>query len=75
LEEDLATANKPAKKTPNAQPIGTTARAKRSTPTVSKEHKVASKARTRGKLLVGSVVVVLVGGEAALKVVVAKTAT
>jgi hypothetical protein len=40
-----------------------------------KEYKVASKVRTRGKLLVGSTVVVLVGGEAALRVVVAKTAT
>jgi hypothetical protein len=40
-----------------------------------KEYKVASKARTRGKLLVGSTIVVLVGGEAVLRVVVAKTAT
>jgi hypothetical protein len=40
-----------------------------------KEYKVASKAKTRSKLLVGSVIVVLVGGEVTLRVVVAKTAT
>jgi hypothetical protein len=40
-----------------------------------KEHKVASKAKTRSKLLIGSVVVVLVGGEVALRVIVAKTVT
>jgi hypothetical protein len=40
-----------------------------------KEYKVASKVRTRSKLLVGSIVVVLVGGEVVLRVVVAKTAT
>jgi hypothetical protein len=40
-----------------------------------KEYKVASKVRTRGKLLVGSAIVVLVGGEAILRVIVAKTAT
>jgi hypothetical protein len=42
---------------------------------VLKEHKVASKLRTRGKLLVGSVIVVLVGGKAILRVIVAKIAT
>jgi hypothetical protein len=40
-----------------------------------KEYKVASKARTRSKLLIGSVIVVLVGREVALRVVVAKTVT
>jgi hypothetical protein len=42
---------------------------------VLKEHKVASKVRTRSKLLVRSVIVVLVGGEVALRVIVAKIAT
>jgi len=42
---------------------------------VLKEHKVASKAKTRSKLLVGSAVVMLIGGKAILKVIVAKTAT
>jgi hypothetical protein len=42
---------------------------------VLKEYKVASKARTRSKLLVGSIIVVLVGGEVTLRVIVAKTAT
>jgi hypothetical protein len=40
-----------------------------------KEYKVAIKVRTRSKLLVGSIVVVLVGREAVLRVVVTKTAT
>jgi hypothetical protein len=42
---------------------------------VLKEHKVANKVRTRSKLLVRSIVEVLVGGGAILRVVVAKTAT
>jgi hypothetical protein len=42
---------------------------------VSKEHKIATKAITCGKLLVGNAVIILVGGETVLRVVVAKTAT
>jgi hypothetical protein len=42
---------------------------------VLKKHKVASKARTRGKLLVRSVIIVLIGSKAILRVIVAKIAT
>jgi hypothetical protein len=75
LEEDLAIANKLAKKTQKGQPISIITKAKKSTLAMLKEHKVASKAKTCSKLLVGSVVVVLVGREVALRVMVAKTAT
>jgi hypothetical protein len=75
LEKDLAIANELAKKTRKGQLISIIIKAKKSTLAVLKEHKVASKAKTRSKLLVGSVVVMLVGGEVALRVIVAKTAT
>jgi hypothetical protein len=61
LAKDLAAANKPAQKTQKE--------------IVSKEHKVANKARPRGKLPVRSAVVVPVEGEVTSGVVVAKTAT
>jgi type II secretory pathway component PulJ len=75
LAKDLATANKPAQKTRKEQPNGTITKAKKSAPIVSKEYKVANKARPHGKLLVRSAVVVPVEGEVALGVVVAKIAT
>jgi hypothetical protein len=75
LAKDLAVVNKPAQKTRKEQPNGTVTKAKKSALIVSKEHKVANKARPRGKLPVRSAVVVLVEGEVASGVVVAKTAT
>jgi hypothetical protein len=47
------------------QPICTTTKAKTSTPTVSKEHKVANKVRPHGKLSVRSGLEVPVEGEVA----------
>lgn len=75
LAKDLAAANKPAQKTRKEQPNGTVTKAKKSALIVSKEHKVANKARPCSKLLVRSAVVVPVEGEVASGVVVAKTAT
>jgi hypothetical protein len=75
LEKDLAIANELAKKTRKGQLISIIIKAKKSTLAVLKEHKVASKAKTRSKLLVRSIIVMLVGGEVALRVIVAKTAT
>ena len=75
LVKDLAAVNEPAQKTQKEQPNGTITKAKKSALIVSKEHKVASKARLCGKLLVRSVVVVPVEGEVASGVVVVKTAT
>jgi FKBP-type peptidyl-prolyl cis-trans isomerase len=63
LAKDLAAANKPAQKTRIEQPNSTVTKAKKSALIVSKEHKVANKARPRGKLLVRSAVVVLVEGK------------
>ena len=75
LAKDLAAANKPAQKTRKEQPNGTVTKAKKSALIVSKEHKVANKARPRGKLPVRSVVVVPAEEEVTSGVVVAKTAT
>ena len=75
LAKDLAASNKPAQKTQKEQPNGTVTKAKKSALIVSKEHKVANKARPRGKLPVRRAVVVPVEGEVASGVVVAKTAT
>jgi hypothetical protein len=71
----LAIINELAKKARKGQLISIITKAKKFTLAVLKEYKVASKARMRSKPLVGSVVVVLVGGEVALRVIVAKTAT
>jgi hypothetical protein len=75
LAKDLAAANKPTQGTQKEQPNGTVTKAKISAPIVSKEHKVANKARPRGKLPVRSAVVVPVEGEVTSRVVVGKTAT